>query len=35
MSIQLTDSAAQRVKQFLEKESGVALRLGVLSLIHI
>ena len=29
MSIQLTDNAAQRVKQFLEKESGVALRLGV------
>lgn len=29
MSIQLTDAAAQRVKQFLEKESGVALRLGV------
>lgn len=29
MSIQLTDSAAQRVKQFLEKEKGVALRLGV------
>ena len=29
MSIQLTDTAAQRVKQFLEKESGVALRLGV------
>jgi iron-sulfur cluster assembly protein len=29
MSIQLTDNAAQRVKHFLEKESGVALRLGV------
>ena len=29
MSIKLTDSAAQRVKQFLEKENGVALRLGV------
>jgi len=29
MSIQLTDNAAQRVKQFLEKEKGVALRLGV------
>ena len=29
MSIQLTDTAAQRVKQFLEKDSGVALRLGV------
>jgi len=29
MSIQLTDSAAQRVKTFLEKENGVALRLGV------
>ena len=29
MSIQLTDNAAQRVKQFLEKESGLALRLGV------
>ena len=29
MSIQLTDIAAQRVKYFLEKESGVALRLGV------
>jgi iron-sulfur cluster assembly protein len=29
MSIQLTDNAAQRVKQFLEKENGVALRLGV------
>jgi len=29
MSIQLTDTAAQRVKQFLEKENGVALRLGV------
>jgi len=29
MSIQLTDNAAQRVKQFLDKESGVALRLGV------
>ena len=29
MSIQLTDSAAQRVKQFLDKENGVALRLGV------
>lgn len=29
MSIQLTDNAAQRVKYFLEKESGMALRLGV------
>jgi len=29
MSIQLTDNAAQRVKQFLEKENGLALRLGV------
>ena len=29
MSIQLTDSAAQRVKLFIEKEKGVALRLGV------
>ena len=29
MSIQLTDNAAQRVKHFLEKENGVALRLGV------
>ncbi len=29
MSIQLTDNAAQRVKQFLEKDNGVALRLGV------
>ena len=29
MSIQLTDNAAQRVKYFLEKESGLALRLGV------
>lgn len=29
MSIQLTDNAAQRVKQFLEKDDGVALRLGV------
>lgn len=29
MSIQLTENAAQRVKQFLEKERGVALRLGV------
>ena len=29
MSIQLTDNAAQRVKLFLEKESGLALRLGV------
>lgn len=29
MSIQLTDSAAQRVKHFLEKENGLALRLGV------
>jgi iron-sulfur cluster assembly protein len=29
MSIQLTDNAAQRVKQFLDKEHGVALRLGV------
>ena len=29
MSIQLTDNAAQRVKHFLEKEDGLALRLGV------
>lgn len=29
MSIQLSDNAAQRVKQFLEKENGVGLRLGV------
>lgn len=29
MSIQLTDNAAQRVKHFLEKENGLALRLGV------
>jgi iron-sulfur cluster assembly protein len=29
MSIQLTDNAAQRVKLFLENESGLALRLGV------
>lgn len=29
MSIQLTDNAAQRVRQFLEKDNGVALRLGV------
>ena len=29
MSIQLTDIAAQRVKYFLEKENGLALRLGV------
>jgi iron-sulfur cluster assembly protein len=29
MSIQLTDSAAKRVKHFLEKEHGMALRLGV------
>jgi iron-sulfur cluster assembly protein len=29
MSIQLTDNAALRVKQFLEKEKGVALRIGV------
>jgi iron-sulfur cluster assembly protein len=29
MSIQLTDNAAQRVKHFLEKENGMALRLGV------
>ena len=29
MSIQLTDNAAQRVKQFIDKENGVALRLGV------
>lgn len=29
MSIQLTDSAAKRVKQFIEKEHGSALRLGV------
>lgn len=29
MSIQLTDNAAKRVKHFLEKENGKALRLGV------
>ena len=29
MSIQLTDDAAKRVKQFLEIENGQALRLGV------
>jgi len=29
MSIQLTNTAAERVKHFLEKESGMALRLGV------
>jgi iron-sulfur cluster assembly protein len=29
MSIRLTDIAAQRVKHFLEKENGMALRLGV------
>jgi len=29
MSIKLTDNAAERVKIFLEKEKGVALRLGV------
>jgi iron-sulfur cluster assembly protein len=29
MSIELTENAAQRVKQFLDKENGVALRLGV------
>jgi iron-sulfur cluster assembly protein len=29
MSIELTDNAAQRVKLFLEKENGLALRLGV------
>ncbi|NOR20569.1 MAG: iron-sulfur cluster assembly accessory protein [Xanthomonadales bacterium] len=29
MSIQLTNIAAERVKHFLEKESGLALRLGV------
>lgn len=29
MSIQLTENAAKRVKQFLEKDNGVALRLGV------
>ena len=29
MSIKLTDNAAERVKIFLEKEQGVALRLGV------
>ena len=29
MSIQLTENAAQRVKNFLEKENGQALRLGV------
>jgi iron-sulfur cluster assembly protein len=29
MSIKLTDNAAQRVKIFLAKENGIALRLGV------
>jgi len=29
MSIQLSDTAAKRVKYFLEKEGGLALRLGV------
>jgi len=29
MSVQLTDNAAQRVKYFLEKENGSALRLAV------
>lgn len=29
MSIQLTDNAAQRVRSFLVKENGLALRLGV------
>jgi len=29
MSIELTDIAAKRVKQFLDKDNGVALRLGV------
>ncbi len=29
MSIQLSDNAAQRVRSFLAKESGLALRLGV------
>ncbi len=29
MSIRLTDSAAHRVRQFLAKDGGVALRLGV------
>jgi len=29
MSIELTENAAQRVKLFLEKENGLALRLGV------
>ena len=29
MSIELTEIAAQRVKNFLEKENGLALRLGV------
>ena len=29
MSIQLTDNAAQRVKYFLDKEDGMALRLAV------
>lgn len=29
MSIELTDNAAARVKMFIEKEQGVALRLGV------
>jgi len=29
MSITLTDSAAQRVRLFLEREGGLALRLGV------
>jgi len=29
MSIRLTDNAAERVKMFLQKEQGIALRLGV------
>jgi Fe-S cluster assembly iron-binding protein IscA len=29
MSITLTDAAAQRVRQFLDREGGAALRLGV------
>lgn len=29
MSIELTDNAAQRVRSFLDKENGLALRLGV------
>ena len=29
MSIELTENAAQRVKLFLEKDNGLALRLGV------